>query len=208
MKLLHFIELVAEDLRFNRAKDWKAAQLAELLSSTREDFRYELADMISGKDVGIVFPSVVMPNPEELEDFDTVIAVDGATNWFVEKGREPDVVVTDLDGITSFPKNPIYVVLLHGDNLAYIEKIYRMEKVVFSTQVFPKGKLILTGGFTDGDRAIALTIRLGAKSLKLLNFDTSAIGQYSKPPGYPLLVVRKFNKLKWAERALEFVALC
>ena len=208
MKLLHFIELVAEDLRFNRAKDWKAAQLAELLLSTRGDYRDELTDRISGKDVGIVFPSAVMPDPEELEEFDTVIAVDGATNWFAEKGLEPDVVVTDLDGITSFPKNPIYVVLLHGDNLAYIEKIYRMEKVVFSTQVFPKGKLILTGGFTDGDRAVALSTRLGAKSVNLLNFDTSVIGQYSKPPGYPLLIDRKFKKLKWAARALEFIASC
>ena len=208
MKLLHLIDLVAEDLRFNRAKDWKAAQLAELLSSTREDYRGELTDRISGKDVGIVFPSAVMPYPEELEELDTVIAVDGATNWFAEKGLEPDVVVTDLDGITSFPKNPIYVVLLHGDNLAYIEKIYRMEKVVFSAQVFPKGKLILTGGFTDGDRAVSLSIRLGARSVKLLNFDTSAIGQYSKPPGYPLLADRKFNKLKWAERALELVTSC
>ena len=208
MRLLHFIDLVAEDLRFSRVKDWKAAQLAELLSSTRDDYRDELANRISGKDVGIVFPTVTMPNPKELEGFDTVIAVDGATNWFVEKGLEPDVVVTDLDGVTTFPKTPIYVVLLHGDNLAYIEKIYRMEKVVFSTQVFPKGKLILTGGFTDGDRAVALSIRLGAKTVKLLNFDTSAIGQYSKPLGYPLLMDRKVNKLKWAERALEFVTSC
>lgn len=208
MKLLHFIDLVAEDLRFNRARDWKAAQLAELITSTREDYRDELANRITGKDVGIVFPSAVMPDPEGLEEFDTVIAVDGATNWFVEKGLEPDVVVTDLDGVTTFPKKPIYVVLLHGDNLAYIEKIYRMEKVVFSTQAFPKGKLILTGGFTDGDRAVALSIRLGAKSVRLLNFDTGAIGLYSKPPGYPLLVTRKLNKLKWAERALEFVTSC
>ncbi len=208
MRLLAFIELVDEDLRFDRRADWKAAQMADLLSSTRRDYTDELDSLIRGKEVSIVFPSTFMPGIDRIRESETVITVDGATNWLVKKGIEPDIVVTDLDGITVFPKNSIYVVLLHGDNFSNLYKIQYMEKAVLSVQVFPKGRPKFIGGFTDGDRAVALAVRFGAKRVRLLNFDTSEISPLSKPEGYPLIIKKKLAKMRWAEIAVELLESC
>ncbi|MCQ4406929.1 MAG: 6-hydroxymethylpterin diphosphokinase MptE-like protein [Sulfolobaceae archaeon] len=176
-----------------------------MMARTRASYLDELTERIRGKDVKVVFPASRMPNTSDLKD-GTLIAVDGAANWFYENGLVPDVVVTDLDGLEVFPKEPIYVVLLHGDNLSKLYKVYSMDKVVFSTQVFPSGDLLFTGGFTDGDRAVALAYRLGARSVRLMNFDAEGIGKYSKPKSYPLLSTTKMRKLKWAQRMLEMMA--
>ncbi|MGC9105831.1 MAG: 6-hydroxymethylpterin diphosphokinase MptE-like protein [Thermoprotei archaeon] len=204
MKLLHLIELVREDLRYDPRRDWRASEIAQEMAKGFGEWEQELHNLIRDKRIAILFPGRVMPRTMNLSD-ETLISVDGATAWLVRKGIVPQVVVTDLDGLEVIPKEPVYVVLLHGDNLKYLYKVYEMEKVVFATQVFPKGSLLFTGGFTDGDRALALAMKYGAREVKLLNFDVSEVGEYSKPSDYPLLLKEKMRKLAWAERIVDFL---
>jgi uncharacterized Rossmann fold enzyme len=204
MKLLHLVELVREDLRYDPKKDWRASEIAQVIAKGFGEWERELDVLIRDRKVAILFPSREMPDTLDPDD-QTLISVDGATNWLVKKGVVPHVVVTDLDGLEVIPKEPVYVVLLHGDNLKHLYKVYEMKRVVLATQVFPKGGLLFTGGFTDGDRALALAIKYGAREVKLLNFDITEVGEYSKPSNYPLLLKDKMRKLAWAERIVNFL---
>lgn len=115
-------------------------------------------------------------------DADVIISADGATNYLVDHGIVPDIIVTDLDGIVKFPDS-IYVVLAHGDNVQYLEKVVEIRKLIGTCQVSPFGKLKLFGGFTDGDRAVILAKRFNAKKIILfaMDFDSDYIGKFSKP---------------------------
>nr|WP_238025641.1 6-hydroxymethylpterin diphosphokinase MptE-like protein [Metallosphaera javensis (ex Hofmann et al. 2022)] len=147
----------------------------------REDLEYRLANILDGKDVALVGAGPSLSNVKEVRG-DVIVSADGATNYLVERGIIPDVVVTDLDGLMSFPDS-LYVVHAHGDNLPFHWKLDLMKSVIGTTQVYPFGRLKLYGGFTDGDRAFVLAKAFNARSIRLyaMDFDSDYIGMYSKP---------------------------
>lgn len=141
--------------------------------------------MIKNKRVAVIGagPSIIEINRREDIDADIIISADGATNYLVRKEIIPDIVVTDLDGIAIFPDKSIYVVLAHGDNIRYLQKISEMKRVIGTCQISPFGRLKLFGGFTDGDRGVVLAKRFNASKIILfaMDFDSNYIGKFSKP---------------------------
>lgn len=149
---------------------------------------------------------IVAPGPtlEELfcKFFDTpevdvsgyfIIAVDGAARRFLEKNKNVDVVVTDLDGLSTEQIIELHdnysatiIVHGHGNNVnkiqAFFDTISLDERYVFTTQIEATIRVANLGGFTDGDRAIFAAIALGFKRVHLLAMDLDAwqIGPYSK----------------------------
>ncbi|MDT7875254.1 MAG: 6-hydroxymethylpterin diphosphokinase MptE-like protein [Sulfolobaceae archaeon] len=152
------------------------------------------------------------PNLENVKeiDADTIISADGATNYLVQIGIEPDIIVTDLDGITRFPKNSIYVVLAHGDNIHLLPKVKEMRRVIGTCQVMPFGKLKLFGGFTDGDRGVVLAKYFNADKITLegMDFDSGIVGKYSKPyyKQNSYADWKKKNKLQIAKYIINLVS--
>ncbi len=134
------------------------------------------------------------------------IAADGATSYFLENGKLPDIAVTDLDGriedlIRASDMGCILVVHAHGDNMDAIRKhIQRFGNVIGTTQTRPFGKLHNFGGFTDGDRAVFMAHHFGAKEIHLYGMDFHGeIGRYSFTRD-PIL---KAKKLIWGERLIN-----
>ncbi len=116
----------------------------------------------------------------------TVVA-DGATTLFLKDGIIPDVVVTDLDGphddlVAASKKGSVFIVHAHGDNQKAIASVVpRLSgPVIGSTQTKPFGRLHVFGGFTDGDRAVAVALRFEASPLILAGMDFGITpGHYS-----------------------------
>lgn len=119
--------------------------------------------------------------------------------------RQPDLVVTDLDGDVGLQValNAMMVPLVvhaHGDNKDTLRRVLPElhGPLVGSTQVEPRGRVRNFGGFTDGDRACCLAAHLGAKSLTLVGFDWAAphekVGRDS---------ALKARKLAWAQRIVD-----
>lgn len=120
------------------------------------------------------------------------IAADGATKALVKQGLIPHIIVTDLDGDITYIKiavdqGSIPVVHVHGDNVDIAKNFLNYlvrhgKKFVVSTQVEPMYPVINFGGFTDGDRAVAIALVFRAREILLAGMDFGdVVGEYSKP---------------------------
>lgn len=115
-----------------------------------------------------------------------LVAADGATSAVMEY-RNPDVIVTDLDGkvedqMEAWRRGAWMVVHAHGDNIEEIERIVPRltERALGTIQVDDPAQLHNFGGFTDGDRAAFMANELGASRIYLAGMDLGEeIGKYS-----------------------------
>jgi len=138
-----------------------------------------------------------------------LIVADGATTAVLEY-RNPEVVVTDLDGnlgdqLEAWRLGAWLVVHAHGDNVAQVRKIAPelKERVIGTTQVKPFGKLFNFGGFTDGDRAAFMAHELGASKIYLAGMDLGRkIGIHSGDKD----IERKLIKLQICKELLSWLA--
>jgi hypothetical protein len=138
-----------------------------------------------------------------------LIAADGATSA-VLKYRNPEIIVTDLDGevddqLKAWRSGSWLVVHAHADNVDQVQKVALLLKknVVGTTQVKPFGKLFNFGGFTDGDRAAFIAYELGASKIYLAGMDLGTkIGRYSGRKD----IKRKIVKLQICGELLSWLA--
>ena len=106
----------------------------------------------------------------------------------IEEKIAPDIVATDLDGnlddilLANFSGANI-AIHAHGDNIDKIAKLTPFfTSVLGTTQAQPIGNLYNFGGFTDGDRALFLTVALGATEITLAGMDFGdTVTKYSRP---------------------------
>mgnify|MGYP005634521991 CR=1 FL=1 len=217
---------IANIMGYEIAYDRKATEIsARILKAHRiEPPLNELHELLSGRPV-IIFgagPSLdekmdglLQISPKISEKF-TLIAADGATQAFVERGRVPHIVVTDLDGdigslLYSAEKGSIIAVHAHGDNIEkitqYMEEIISATKLIIgTTQVEPIPPLQNFGGFTDGDRAVFMASNYDAAPIILVGMDFGkVVGKRSKPWLTHDIVAWK-DKLRKLEIAYELVS--
>ena len=139
----------------------------------------------------------------------TIITADGATSA-VLKFRNPEIIVTDLDGnvddqLDAWRLGSWMVVHAHGDNITRLREIALKlkERVIGTTQVEPPKKLFNFGGFTDGDRAAFMAHELGASKIYLAGMDLGMrIGKHSGDKD----LSRKLIKLKICKEMLAWLA--
>ena len=139
------------------------------------------------------------------------IVADGATQALIENHIKPDIVVTDLDGDTSFLRKAervgaIIVVHSHGDNVEELKKIVpTLRRVIGSTQVMPVENVYNFGGFTDGDRCVFLADEFEAQEIVLVGMEFGdRIGEHSKKVVKNIQLKR--DKMKVGKRLLEMLA--
>lgn len=138
-----------------------------------------------------------------------LIAADGATSAVI-KHRNPDIVVTDLDGevdsqLAAWHRGAWLVVHGHGDNLELVEQVVPnlQERVIGTIQTRTLGKLFNFGGFTDGDRGAFVAHELGASKIYLAGMDLGQkIGRHSGDKD----LKRKLIKLKICGELLAWLA--
>lgn len=186
---LKIYEEILKDFGFSREKDEESAKLiAELGKGKLLDS--SVLECIRGKEVAIV--GGAYENERIEEDF--VITAGKA----IEKvSLIPSVHVTDLEEpleklLELEKRGCILVIHAHGDNMHRIREVVpRLTNFVATTQSEPFDMVYNFGGFTDGDRAVLIAKKFGAKRIVLYGFD------FERADGI------KLKKLRWAKKILE-----
>jgi len=132
-----------------------------------------------------------------------LIVADGALRACLERKIIPEIIVTDLDGYVSdvlyaHSKGSKIVLHAHGDNLSFLHQYYSQINPICVTSTYPSENTFCWGGFTDGDRALMMSLSLGALRIGLLGFNFEKVGLYSGRYS-----PRKLKKLKWAEKIIS-----
>ncbi|MHA1672712.1 MAG: 6-hydroxymethylpterin diphosphokinase MptE-like protein [Promethearchaeota archaeon] len=136
-----------------------------------------------------------------------IVAADGSANALMEKSLIPDLIVSDLDGLSYGQMEEflgygngesggngegdggggIVVVLAHGDNSQALETFAplfsKYERIIGTTQAPAVYPVLNPGGFTDGDRGLFLIHHLVplVQPFYLFGYEFGAtIGKYSK----------------------------
>lgn len=203
-------ERILKDFGFDREGDEKAARfLSSMLTVKNTVSPSELEAVISEK------PVLACGNAPglraELSKIDlsafVIIAADGASAAFMDMGRVPEVICTDLDGnsesdlekeIVACEQGSIVLIHAHGDNLDKLEKyVPRFKRFIATTQAEPFDKVYNFGGFSDGDRCVFVAQNFRAKSVRLAGFD------FEDPCVNPI----KKKKLKWAKELIGMLGV-
>lgn len=214
---------ILDDFGFSRQKDEESAQLLDEILSTEGCLTLnDLAEIVGFSDRFIVFgagPSIkehieLLKNDYDLKDY-VLVAADGATTALIEEKLVPDIVATDLDGniddiLLANLRGANIVIHAHGDNMERIASLSSFfNNVLGTTQSQPVGNLYNFGGFTDGDRAIFLSVALGASQIILAGMDFgNIVTKYSRPNLPDILGEAdefKKKKLIYAEKFTDWI---
>jgi len=228
MNLSHWMscyQKILECFGYSQKQDEKSAQLLNQLLTLQGGLS---PDDIPVKEKAIIFgagPSLKWNIHQlqeqyklhqiKLDEF-TIIAADGATTALLEEGMVPEVVVTDLDGelenlYLAQRQGTVLVVHAHGDNQEKLKKhVPHMDRVLGTTQSWPRGMVYNWGGFTDGDRAVFIAAKLGVKIIILAGMDFGThTTRYSRPElSFEVAEADEIKQLKlhYAKKLVEWAA--
>ncbi len=200
---------ILTSLGLSREEDFTSCHLLDMVLSTRVDLvgnsLRRLSELLSGREVLVIGDflrgqCLRLPNT-------TLVAADSAFVKCVESGVVPDVLVTDLDGVTSKYlkfRDVVYVVHAHGDNYERVVKLVPEVEgyLVGTAQCKCSNRVQVFGGFTDGDRAAYLAYYMGAERVILYGFNFKQVAELVKPSGVSVNPGSKLAKLSWARYLL------
>ena len=173
-------DIVEPRMGFSRERELSAASGVEGLVDCDAACRLAstLIDKADGGVACVVTPASRRPL---LEGCDVVLAVEGSLEAVARSGRLPDLLVGDLDpslrelgmlGAIGVP----YAVHVHGDNIARVAQAVRSlapGSYLLTSQVLTPYCILPVGAFTDGDRAAAIAMGLGAREVRVGGFTPS-----------------------------------
>ena len=187
---------ILDDFGFSRSGDEESAKLLDEILSVEGCLTLEdLSQIVGFSDKYIVFGSgpslkehiIMLKENYDLKDY-VLVSADGATTALIEERLVPDIIATDLDGkiddiLLANIRGANVAIHAHGDNIDKIASLTSFfNNVLGTTQAQPIGNLYNFGGFTDGDRALFLSVALGASEITLAGMDFGDIvTQYSRP---------------------------
>ena len=202
-------ERILQDFGYSRKDDERAARELAALASDKPQCDDVCLTGMFGKCATIVAgPPVSGGRFAELTK-GTTLSVGIGTSLLLKEGIVPDFVVTDLDGdvATDLEANrsgAVLVVHAHGDNIRAIHQYIPsvQGQLVLTTQSEPFAEVHDFGGFTDGDRAVALAAHFGVLNIRLIGFDL--LHPRPKSGSSPQT---KAKKLRWAEKLIDQLAV-
>jgi len=211
---------IARLMGYNIVADQLAPIIALLLNLSRispvSHLRKLIMDRIvfvvgAGPTLTSVLPRFRKKIYERYRDSICVVCADSAITPLLDHGIIPDIVVSDLDGsikhLSRASRLGSLVILHgHGDNLHQILKFSKhLDRIIISTQVLPIYPIVNYYGYTDGDRAVCLAVKLGAKKIILIGMDLKAAPDpYQKYKKLPKAIKRL--KMKIASVLIRLLA--
>ncbi len=200
--------------------DYEAAQKLDVMIKDRASKADVIEKILRGNLVIVVGAGPSLEKSIEViseKSLGIIVAADGACSKLLEVGIVPHIVITDLDGniddiYECWCKGSFVVVHAHGDNISALETHTQKftGKIIGTTQTKPIGCLYNFGGFTDGDRAVFMSLELGCKAVLMIGMDLSSkVGRYSKPwlKGDEYAWPFKRAKFNIAKRLLSWASL-
>jgi 2-amino-4-hydroxy-6-hydroxymethyldihydropteridine diphosphokinase len=196
---------ILRDFGYSREEDERAAiELASLAADKSQCDEPCLARIIGKRATVVAGPPMSRERFFELIE-GTLFSVGIGTSLLMRENVVPDLVVTDMDGdvatdLEANGKGAVLVVHAHGDNVQALRQYVPLVegRMVLTTQSIPFGRVHDFGGFTDGDRAVALAAHFGARDIRLIGFDL----QHPRPKIGTSPEI-KAKKLIWAERLIN-----
>ncbi len=139
---------------------------------------HELLEVFRGRRVTVVAAGECVEQEPVPGGSDLLVAADGATSVILElAGTCPDIIVSDLDGVIEdilrcSRLGSIVVVHAHGDNVWLVEDIVpSLGRVAGTVQArIYSSRVLQVPGFTDGDRAVWLSLVGGAASVRVVGW--------------------------------------
>jgi len=217
-----YYENIIKDLGFSREKDDEAAQaLVDLLKDRNIISLDDLSARIKDKDT-LVFglgPSLEEDADKVLDLFGInsggplpteplIVTADGATSILLQRGIDPHIIVSDLDGnvedqVKANERGTVVIIHGHGDNIEALKKWVPQFQgpVLGTTQASPREGVENYGGFTDGDRAVYFLDHFKAKRIQLVSFCFDEVGGFKSTEKKML----KLKKLTWASVLIGLV---
>ena len=192
-------EEISEQFSFSKDRESVASSL---VSNSKSNISL-IRKRIENKDLILVGAGIQ-------EDTDipnsNVIVADGALRACSERNIIPSIVITDLDGyipeiLLASKQGSEIIVHAHGDNIARVFQYLPEINPSCITTTYPSASDQCWGGFTDGDRALMMSLSLNCKTVKMVGFDYSEVGDYSGDYS-----PRKLEKLAWARKIVEACA--
>ena len=191
-----------DELQLNFSLDSASAELLHSYNSF-SDIVWNRAMKLKGKRF------LVIGNAENFShdrirnmiDGNTVIVVADSAIGRMGGDHVPHIIVTDLDGdmdkITEFcMQGSIIFTHSHGDNMEKIKKYVPGFRGMFIPTCQNCNDMYNPEGFTDGDRAVKISEKLGASEIILAGFD------FTKPYGKGNPGTKK-RKLEYARKIIE-----
>lgn len=209
-----YYQNIRQEFGYSTQKDQEAANMLSKMIKRKALNISFLRDKIFGKQVMVIGADPSLENNikfiKKNRKYVRIVA-DGAVQALMENNIKPDIVVTDLDGNSSFLQRAeemgaIMLVHAHGDNIEILKKIVpKFKHLIGSTQVMPVENVYNFGGFTDGDRCVFLAEEFKAREIVLVSMNLGHhIGRYSKK------IINdselKKAKMKAGKRLLEMLA--
>ena len=191
-----FQEEISEQFDFSKDREEVAARL---VSDTKQKISL-IKERIEDKD--LILLGAGLKKETKIPNKNVIVA-DGALRACLEQGITPSIVVTDLDGyipdiLYASEKGSEIVLHAHGDNMARVFQYILELGPNCITTTYPSASSSCWGGFTDGDRALMMTLSLNCNTVKMVGFDYKIIGAYSGDYS-----PRKLEKLSWANKIVE-----
>jgi len=137
-----------------------------------------------------------------------LIAIDGCVNLLLNAKIIPNIIFTDLDGLTYEIatdvrlKESLFIIHAHGDNIDKIKKfkdfILEHANIIGTTQTYSKFPIINHGGFTDGDRALFFlkNILNDLQTIYLIGYEFGNIVGFHSKPAYKENTPANYTKQK------------
>lgn len=207
-----YYNLVEKNMGFPRHRELEAAlRVGNIVECSDLCLKVgELLDSVKGRSVCIVGP---LAEPIDVKRCDIVLAPDGGLVPLIMAKVRPLVITTDADSSSkimsmAFQLSRYIALHVHGDNMTQvalaINSIDR-DKLIPTSQVLTPLCILPVGAFTDGDRAVALALELGAESVRVIGFDFDRVSCLHKD----LCDQRpqpKLTKLRVAKAVIDLLA--
>jgi uncharacterized Rossmann fold enzyme len=191
-----FQEEISEQFDFSKDRE---AVASRLISNVKYN-SFSIRKRIEDKDLILV--GAGLQKDTDIPSSNVIVA-DGALRACLEQNIIPSLIVTDLDGyipdILWARKQGSEIILhAHGDNIARVFQYLSDINPNCITTTYPSVSSNCWGGFTDGDRALMMSLSLNCNTIKMIGFDYNIIGNYSGDYS-----PRKLEKLRWAQKIIE-----
>lgn len=191
-----FQEEISEQFDFSKDRE---AVASRLISNVKHN-SFSIRKRIEDKDLILV--GAGLQKDTDIPSSNVIVA-DGALRACLERNIIPSLIVTDLDGyipdILWARKQGSEIILhAHGDNIARVFQYLSDINPNCITTTYPSVSSNCWGGFTDGDRALMMSLSLNCNTIKMIGFDYNIIGNYSGDYS-----PRKLEKLRWAQKIIQ-----
>ena len=191
-----FQEEISEQFDFSKDRE---AVASRLISNVKYN-SFSIRKRIEDKDLILV--GAGLQKDTDIPSSNVIVA-DGALRACLERNIIPSLIVTDLDGyipdiLWAHKQGSEIILHAHGDNIARVFQYLSDINPNCITTTYPSVSSNCWGGFTDGDRALMMSLSLNCNTIKMIGFDYNIIGNYSGDYS-----PRKLEKLRWAQKIIE-----